>query len=94
MMSFFSILNTQQQFLTSYIEQSTDDSVDYNYKLLKATVVFGAIYLAKYAMRSDNSEHPMAVSLLKNLEGNLSILDNQYHIRKGLDPIQIYSGGD
>ncbi len=71
----------QQQFLISYIEQSTANSVDYNYKLLKAVVVFGAMYLAKYAMRSDNGEHPMAVSLLKNLEGNLSILDNQYNIR-------------
>lgn len=69
----------QQQFLISYIEQSTADSIDYNYKLLKATVVFGAMYLAKYAMKSDSDEHPMAVSLLENLEGNLSILDNQYH---------------
>lgn len=73
----------QQQFLATYIEQSTDNTIDYNYKLLKATAVFGAMFLAKYAMNPDNGEHPMAVSLLKNLEGNLSVLDSQYHLRKG-----------
>jgi hypothetical protein len=75
--------NMQQEFLTTYLAQSTPETLEYNYQLLRATAVFGAMYLAKYGMRSGHPEHAMSVSLLRNLENNLTRLDQQYAAMKG-----------
>ncbi len=75
----------QQQLLTSYFENSPD-SPEYNYKLLKTVVVFGSMFLSKYAMDPNHHEHQMAISLLSSLEGNLASLDNSYQTRKEHKP--------
>lgn len=72
----------QQEFLTTYLAQSTLKALDYNYQLLRATTVFGAMYLTKYGLKEGNPENPMSVSLLRNLERNLASLDQQYNVMK------------
>ena len=72
----------QQEFLKEYIGLSTSESINYNYRLLRATTVFGALYLTKYGLQKDNPEDPMAVSLLRNLERNLASLDKDYNVMK------------
>lgn len=68
----------QVQFLTSFLAASSHDAIEYNYQLLRATAVFGSMYLAKYGMAPDHVEHAMAKSLLGNLENNLAKLDEKY----------------
>ncbi|HYT46273.1 MAG TPA: hypothetical protein VEP90_28345, partial [Methylomirabilota bacterium] len=72
----------QQEFLTTYLAQSTPETLDNNYWLLRATTVFGAMYLTKYGLKKGHPENPMSVSLLRNLERNLASLDQQFHVMK------------
>jgi len=71
----------QQEFLTTYLEFSTD-SLESKYQLLKATAVFGSLYLASYGIKEGHKEHVMAESLLRNLENNLGILKQKYETMK------------
>ena len=71
----------QQGFLTTYLESSSN-SLDHTYQLLKACVVFGSIGLAKYAMSPDHPEHDMTVALLGSIKGNLELLDQKYNEMK------------
>lgn len=68
----------QQEFLTTFLQESTPKNLDYNYQLIRATAVFGSMFLAKYAMSPDHSEHPMAQALLGSLTENLAKLDDKY----------------
>lgn len=68
----------QREFLNGFLAQSTPETLDENYKLIRTTAVFGALFLAKYGMAPDHGEHQMSVSLLGNLEQNLASLDAQY----------------
>ena len=72
----------QQEFLTTYLAQSTPETLNNNYWLLRATTVFGAMYLTKYGLKKGHPENPMSVSLLRNLERNLVSLDQQFRIMK------------
>lgn len=72
----------QQEFLTTYLAQSTPRALDYNYHLLRATAVFGTMYLTKYGLKKGHPENPMSISLLRNLERNLASLDQQYNVMK------------
>jgi hypothetical protein len=72
----------QQEFLTTYLAQSTPKTLDHTYQLLRASTMFGAMYLTKYGVKKGHPENPMSVSLLSNLEGNLASLDQQYNVMK------------
>jgi len=79
----------QQQFLSAYLTKSTPEALEYNYQLLRATAVFGAMFLAKYGMKLEHSEHIMSESLLSNLEGNLAFLENTYNELKAMNTITV-----
>lgn len=68
----------QQEFITAFLQESAVDKREYNYQLIRASAVFGSMFLSKYAMKSDHKEHLMSQSLLGNLKENLKKLDEKY----------------
>jgi hypothetical protein len=64
------------------MEAPTQDPLEYRYKLAKASIVFGTIYLTKYGIDSNHPEHQMAVKLLGSLKENLAFLDTVYQFRQ------------
>lgn len=68
----------QQAFIKGIMDASTEDSPEYKYKLAKSSIVFGTLFLAKYAMEPTHPEYQMTRNLLGNLEENLAFLDKIY----------------
>ena len=64
--------------ISSFLEQSDFENIDNNYKLAKAIVVFGTIYLSSWGMDTQHREHKMPERLLSNLEQTLQHLDRTY----------------
>jgi len=75
----------QQTFIKGILEappEDTQDTPEHRYKLAKAAIVFGTLYLAKYGMDPTHPEHPMTRKLLGNLGNNLTFLDTTYQALK------------
>lgn len=65
----------QQAFIQGMVDAPTQDSLEYRYKLTRASIVFGAMYMAKFGIDSAHRENQMTLKLLGSLEENLTFLD-------------------
>lgn len=67
----------QSSFISTLMEQSAR-SIHESYIISKATILFGTLYLAKYAMDPNNKDHLMAKLILKSLPNQLKNLEETY----------------